>query len=172
MDLQDAPVEVFRRKQPSYLAAVSAGSHVGLSRRGTKIGVIVPPEDHRRATFAASAVDGLAQLSEQKACDIRTVSAQAFREKLSDWLDAVEQDGISLAITKHRELLGVFMPNGDYEHAMFAVRIMDGLARLAEADGPNDLNAFAARVTEEMSHHRDNLDGQQQLVLEEVAKAS
>lgn len=171
MDLQDAPVEVFRRKQPSYLAAVSAGSHVAVSRRGTKVGVIVPPEDHRRATFAAGAVDGLAKLSVQKPRDIRRVSAQALREKLSDWLDAVEHDSISIAITKHREPLGIFMPYDDYEHAMFAVRIMDGLAQLAESDGPNDLRAFAARVSEEMSH-RDNLAVQQEIGLGEVAKAS
>ncbi|GAB3161863.1 hypothetical protein GCM10027258_79680 [Amycolatopsis stemonae] len=175
MDLMSVPAQRFREKQADYLAEVKAGGHVALSRYGTTVGVVVPPQDHRRMSFAVQAVKGLTQRGEQQddtyARDIQKVPAHIFRRDQAVHLEKVEKESAHIAITRYQETLAVVIPIAQYEHASFAVRLMDGFARLAEADGPNDLSAFAARVTEEMAHHHD-LDGQQQLLLEEVAQAS
>lgn len=175
MDVRSVPAQSFREKHAEYFAAVKGGVHVALTRYGTTVGVVVPLEDYRRAMFALQAVDGIGQHAEQQQrADVRNVqqvSSHVFRRDQADYLDEVEKRAAYIAVTRYKETLGVVLPFADYDYAMFAIRIMDGLARLAESDGPNDLQAFAALVDEKMSQREDR-DGQQEFVFKEVAKAS
>lgn len=175
MDVRSVPAQSFRSKQADYFAEVKAGAHIALTRYETTVGVVVPPEDYRRAMFALKAVAGFGKHAEQQQRlgnrDVRKVSSHVFRRDQADYLDEIENRTAHIAVTRYQDTLGVVLPYADYDYAMFAVRVMDGLARLAESDGPNDLQAFAALVDQEMSH-RDVRDGQQEFVFKEVAKAS
>lgn len=176
MDVRSVPVMSFRAKQAEYFAAVKAGAHIALTRYVTTVGVVMPPEDYRRAMFALRAVAGFGEHAEQQQRlgnrDVQKVSSAVFRRDQADYLTVLEKGESHFAVTRYQDTLGVVIPYADYDYMMFAVRVMDGLAKLAESDGPNDLQAFAALVDEEMSH-REGRDGQQELLLfKEVAQAS
>ncbi|WP_410570528.1 hypothetical protein [Amycolatopsis sp. cmx-4-61] len=176
MDVSSVPAQSFRANQAYYFAEVKTGAHIALTRYGPTVAVVLPPRDYRRAMSALRAVAGFGEHAEQQwrlgNRDVQKVSAAVFRRDQADYLDVLENGATHVAVTRYQDTLGVVLPYADYEYAMFAVRVMDGLAKLAESNGPHDLQAFAALVDQEMSHREARVGQQQLLLFKEVAQAS
>lgn len=94
--------------------------------------------------------------------DLQRATAQSFRENQADHLDAVA-DGAHVAITRWGATAGVVIPPEVYERAMYALRLMDGLAQLS-ADDFAELRSSASTLAPQPVP--------QQLAFGEVAHAS